>query len=351
MVNGLELSCMLLEAMERLLNYSANAVADESLRVADALSTQSEGETDDNEAAKEDILDDISDITGEFVHFDNSMRRTVSDLKTALTNLALRTKENALFQVAPSSHHPQYPALQREAEQIERDSNRIRRDLREIAGPLQADPIFMHLWNRRQGTSEYRGSAVSKMSDHLLAKASNYQDSAWRKTMVDNIEAKLAKSLGEARQKASAAKTVETERAIKHMETQEARSHLRAWKRAERAVARKTARLRTLEDLWRRSLQTRLVLAKKTASQLDRICSTPPKGTIKEEAQLWQRGMSAITTMLDLIHEKEELFLDFKINQEEIQSWVKSLLSGEKPETAHNRIVPASDSSIVRKTS
>jgi len=79
--------------------------------------------------------------------------------------------------------------------------------------PYQDDPLFMYLWERRYGTSEYRAGFISRLLDRLVARLCEYDQARANYSMLMEIPRRLAEHAE--RQRAHA----ETERArLREME-------------------------------------------------------------------------------------------------------------------------------------
>ncbi len=64
-------------------------------------------------------------------------------------------------------------------------------DLEAKRKPYEADPLFMYLWNRKFGTSEYKASYFVKFMDRKVAALVNYLDARANYSMLNEIPTRL----------------------------------------------------------------------------------------------------------------------------------------------------------------
>ncbi len=94
---------------------------------------------------------------------------------------------------------PNYKELQKKvtklakiAKQTIEKTQTAQKDSKEKGRPYRDDPLFMYLWKRKYGTSEYRAGNLTRWLDSKVAKLVKYHDARANFTMLNEIPLRLS---------------------------------------------------------------------------------------------------------------------------------------------------------------
>lgn len=89
------------------------------------------------------------------------------------------------------------------ADEAERKTATAEQDRAEKGAPYEADPLFMYLWKRRYGTSEYSANPITRLVDRYVARRCNYAEARPNYWMLQEIPRRLREHAGRVRSAAS----------------------------------------------------------------------------------------------------------------------------------------------------
>jgi hypothetical protein len=103
---------------------------------------------------------------------------------------------------AYKAHLAAVEAAERTAAEAERKAELAKQDRTEKGKPYEADPLFMYLWQRKFGTSDYQSTGLVKMLDQWVARLVGYQDARPNYHMLVELPERLGEHAERARKAA-----------------------------------------------------------------------------------------------------------------------------------------------------
>ncbi len=131
----------------------------------------------------------------ERVHQAEAGRHAAAEtLEVALDEVdALRKNVEAQMRVSPdwTAARTRVDVIAGMAEQAEMKAAQSEADREEKSRPYEADPLFMYLWKRKFGTSDYRVGPFSRFMDRLVARVVGYDKARANYALLNKIPERL----------------------------------------------------------------------------------------------------------------------------------------------------------------
>lgn len=137
-----------------LLDQREQALADLNVRIDDVNQRILDAETQ-----RGLLLETVNQTSEKIVETEGGVQQTLSLDNAYITQL----------QHAQSAESIAEEALQK--------MQQAQTNMAEKAAPYQADPLFMYLWGRKYGTTEYQGGAIARFMDAWVARVIKYEPS------------------------------------------------------------------------------------------------------------------------------------------------------------------------------
>jgi len=173
-----------------------------------------------------------------------------SEVDARRTQLA-GVEDAALARLAETEPYRQQRQLAEDADRIARRAEEktqfVETDRIEKGKPYESDPLFMYLWSRGYGTSEYRAGPIARFFDRRVAALIGYDEARRNYAMLLDIPRRLQEHAERCRQTASnEAKRLEEleQQVLQGAETEAERQHLA---QAESALAEARTRVEAAE--------------------------------------------------------------------------------------------------------
>ncbi|MEJ8572879.1 hypothetical protein [Microbaculum marinum] len=147
---------------------------------------------------------DIDRLEAERVRLTDEIAELRATVEEADARLIARLSEDAGYQARIA----EVEAAERVALEAERKAELAREDRTEKGRPYEDDSLFMYLWKRGFGTSEYRGRGLVRMLDRWVARLVRFQEARPNYHML----LELPERLGEHAERARAAAETEADR-------------------------------------------------------------------------------------------------------------------------------------------
>jgi hypothetical protein len=132
------------------------------------------------------------------------------DLEDAAANLRAVEERVTPLIVAESTWsalNGKVQALQGVLEEAEKKAGQAEADRQQKKTPYEQDPLFMYLWRRKFGSSEYRSSYFVRYFDDLIARMIRFQQARANYSMLNQIPDRLREHAGRVRAEFEAGRT------------------------------------------------------------------------------------------------------------------------------------------------
>lgn len=205
-----EMAARRIEALRSLATLRArDAMADGVIDDADNLSGEVRGmlqarlrtvahlnrRRDEADGERETLVRLLDELNLQIARLEQELDRFAAEARAAL-------KSDAAYTLLGKEHESLAGMLQKataKAEQIARDED-------EKGRPYRSDPLFMYLWNRKFGSSDYQASGLVRFLDEWVAGLIRYPDARANYAMLTEIPVRLKAHAEELARQALAAK-------------------------------------------------------------------------------------------------------------------------------------------------
>ncbi len=126
----------------------------------------------------------------------SGLDKQIEQLERKLDAAAGRARAELSQEATYSGHSKRHDELLGMAEKASAKADKSHDELEEKGAPYRRDSLFMYLWNRKYGTSEYEATGVVRWLDDWVARLVDYPDARANFTMLTEIPERLAEHAG-----------------------------------------------------------------------------------------------------------------------------------------------------------
>ncbi len=117
--------------------------------------------------------------------------KQIDQLQKKLDAAAGRARAELSQEPTYSGHSKRLDELLGVVEKASAKAEKSHDELEEKGAPYRGDPLFMYLWNRKYGTSEYQATGIVRWLDDWVARLVGYVDARANFTMLTDIPGRL----------------------------------------------------------------------------------------------------------------------------------------------------------------